>query len=104
MILYCVRHGETVFNAAGRIQGQTDSELSELGRRQCQLVAQALAGEPIEAIYSSPLKRALEGAHCVADRLRLRVCIDARLMEINAGIFQELAWEDIERRYPAEAA
>ncbi len=68
MILYCVRHGETVFNAAGRIQGQTNSELSDLGRRQCELVAQALAAEPIEAVYSSPLKRALEGAQCLAPR------------------------------------
>jgi probable phosphoglycerate mutase len=104
MILYCVRHGETVFNAVGRIQGQTNSELSELGRRQCQLVAKALAAEPIEAVYSSPLKRALEGAQCLADALGQEVRIDPRFMEINAGIFQELAWDDIEARYPAEAA
>ncbi len=58
MILYCVRHGETVFNAAGRIQGQTDSELSPLGLRQCQAVAAVFAQQPIEAIYSSPLRRA----------------------------------------------
>ena len=43
MKLFCVRHGETCFNLAGRIQGQTDSQLSPLGRRQCQAVAEALA-------------------------------------------------------------
>ena len=104
MILYCVRHGETVFNAAGRIQGQTDSELSPLGRRQCQAVAAAFAREPIEAVYSSPLRRAREGAACVADVLGLPVREDDRLMEIHAGIFQGLDWQDIEARYPREAA
>ncbi len=104
MILYCVRHGETVFNAAGRIQGQTDSELSALGRRQCQAVAAAFAGQPIEAIYSSPLRRAREGAACVAETLGLPVIEDDRLMEIHAGIFQGLDWKDIEVRYPREAA
>ena len=104
MILYCVRHGETVFNAAGRIQGQTDSELSPLGRRQCQAVAAAFAREPIEAVYSSPLRRAREGAACVADVLGLPVREDDRLMEIHAGIFQGLDWKDIEARYPREAA
>ena len=104
MILYCVRHGETVFNAAGRIQGQTDSELSPLGLRQCQAVAAAFAGQPIEAIYSSPLRRAREGAECVAQELGLPVSEDARLMEIHAGIFQGLDWADIQVRYPREAA
>jgi broad specificity phosphatase PhoE len=104
MILYCVRHGETVFNAAGRIQGQTDSELSPLGRRQCQAVAAVFARQPIGAIYSSPLRRAREGALCVAEQLGLMVCEDDRLMEIHAGIFQGLDWADIESRYPREAA
>ncbi|HEX4143320.1 MAG TPA: histidine phosphatase family protein [Pirellulales bacterium] len=103
MILYCVRHGETVFNAAGRIQGQTDSELSDLGRGQCQAVAAAFAGQPIEAIYTSPLRRAREGAACVAEKLGLPVIEDARLMEIHAGIFQGLDWADIQVRYPREA-
>jgi len=104
MILYCVRHGETVFNAAGRIQGQTDSELSELGRSQCRAVATAFAGQPIDAIYSSPLRRAREGAACVAEQLGLPVREDDRLMEIHAGIFQGLDWADIQVRYPREAA
>jgi 2,3-bisphosphoglycerate-dependent phosphoglycerate mutase len=104
MILYCVRHGETVFNAAGRIQGQTDSELSDLGRRQCQAVAAFFAQQPIEAIYSSPLRRAREGAQCVAEQLSLPVREDDRLMEIHAGVFQGLDWKDIEVRYPREAA
>ena len=104
MILYCVRHGETTYNATRRIQGQTDSELSAIGWQQCAAVAEALARQKIEAVYSSPLRRALESARLVAESLRLEVQIDPRLMEINAGIFQGLSWEEIEQKHPAEAA
>jgi len=104
MILFCVRHGQTVFNASGRIQGQLDSELSDLGRLQCRAVAEALAAQRIQAVYSSPLKRALDSARAIADRLQLSVQVDPRLMEINAGIFQGLDWPDIDVRYPHEAA
>lgn len=72
MKLYCVRHGETVFNMAGRIQGQFDSQLSPLGLRQCQAVAQALAGETIDAVIASPLARALQSAQVIADSLACR--------------------------------
>jgi probable phosphoglycerate mutase len=104
MLLYCVRHGETVANAAGQIQGQTDSPLSEVGWKQCRAVAAAFAGLPIDAIYASPLHRALDSARCIAEGRRLEVCIDPRLMEIHAGVFQGLAWPEIELRYPVEAA
>ena len=103
MILYCIRHGETVFNAAGRIQGQSESDLSPLGHRQCQAVAESLREVPIDAIYSSPLRRALDSAQCIAAALHVEVQLDPRLMEINAGIFQGLCWSEIDDRYPAEA-
>ena len=54
MKLYCVRHGETEFNAQGRIQGQTDTALSELGHRQSAALARGLVGLGIEAIVSYP--------------------------------------------------
>jgi 2,3-bisphosphoglycerate-dependent phosphoglycerate mutase len=103
MKLICVRHGETFYNLAGRIQGQSDSDLSPLGQRQCQAVAEALAAVKADAIISSPLRRALESAQCVADKLKLTVATDPRLMEINAGVFQGLTWDEIERQFPAEA-
>ncbi len=104
MLLYCVRHGETVANAAGQIQGQTESPLSEIGWKQCRAVAQSFAGLPIDAVYSSPLRRALDTAKCIAESLHLEVRVDPRLMEINAGVFQGLTWIEIEERYPQAAA
>lgn len=104
MKLYCVRHGETQFNSEGRIQGQYDSQLSPLGLRQCQAVAEALTGQAIDAVIASPLTRALRSAECIADHLQLKVVVEPRLMEINAGIFQTLTWHEIAERFPAESA
>ena len=88
MLLYLVRHGESTFNAEGRIQGQSDAPLSELGRRQTQAVADCLAVRPIEVVYCSPLRRALETAQPIADRLGLTMRTDPRLMELDAGAFE----------------
>jgi probable phosphoglycerate mutase len=100
MILYLVRHGESAYNAEGRIQGQADIPLSPLGRRQSVAVAAGFRGLEIDAIYSSPLSRALETARPVAAELGLEPRTDKRLMEINAGIFQGLIWPEIHERYP----
>jgi probable phosphoglycerate mutase len=100
MKLICIRHGETVYNLEGRIQGQADSHLSPLGRRQCEAAAEALADEPIDVIVASPLARAMESARILADRLHLEVATDPRLMEINAGIFQGHTWPEINEKFP----
>lgn len=60
--LLLIRHGETEWNAAGRIQGHSNSALSPLGRRQAEAVAARLSQTPIGAIYSSDLSRALDTA------------------------------------------
>jgi probable phosphoglycerate mutase len=103
MKLFCVRHGETFHNFEGRIQGQTDSQLSPLGIRQCQATAEALGEFAIDAIIASPLARARNSAQHLADRLSLPVELDDRLMEIHAGIFQGLAWNEIDERFPEES-
>ena len=104
MLLYCIRHGETAANSGGKIQGQSDSPLSQRGFAQCRAVAERLWGAGIDAIHASPLGRAAASAACIADRLALDVIYDERLMEINAGVFQGLDWDEIARRFPAESA
>ncbi len=103
MIFYCVRHGESVYNADKRIQGQADIELSDLGRRQSIAVAEALSAYPIDAVFSSPLRRASETARPIAKTFGLSVQTDDRLREIHAGIFQGLRWTEIEGSHPIEA-
>ncbi|MEK6233874.1 MAG: histidine phosphatase family protein [Planctomycetales bacterium] len=103
MILYCVRHGESAFNAEGRIQGQMDAPLSELGRRQGEAVGKAMASIHLDAVYSSPLSRAHDTAIQVAEPHGLEIQLDDRLKEINAGVFQGKLWPEIEAEFPNEA-
>jgi len=102
MLLYCIRHGETTYNAEGRIQGQLDTQLSELGKKQALAVARALAAEPIELVISSPLARAYTTAEPLAKMLGVDIRTDDRLKEINAGIFQNLVPGEMAERYPEE--
>lgn len=68
--LILVRHGETEWNRVERFRGRMDIELNERGRRQAQAVASRLSTWRIEAIYSSPLKRALQTAQPLAKACR----------------------------------
>jgi broad specificity phosphatase PhoE len=88
--LLLVRHGETDWNAEGRLQGQTDRPLSEFGRRQALRLADDLATEQLDAIYSSDLARARETAEIVGERHRLPVVLDPDLREKDWG-----TWEGI---------
>jgi broad specificity phosphatase PhoE len=88
--LLLVRHGETDWNADGRLQGQTDRPLSDYGRRQARKLAEELEGEELEAIYSSDLARARETAEIVGERLGLPVELDAELREKDWGTWEGL--------------
>jgi len=88
--LLLVRHGETDWNAEGRLQGHTDRPLSDFGRRQARQLADELEGEEIEAIYSSDLARARETAEIVGERLGLAVELDPDLREKDWGNWEGL--------------
>ena len=88
--LLLVRHGETDWNAEGRLQGHTDRPLSDYGRRQARELADDLAGDGLDAVYSSDLARARETAEIVADRLGLPVVCDPDLREKNWGSWEGL--------------
>jgi probable phosphoglycerate mutase len=88
--LLLVRHGETDWNAVGRLQGHTDRPLSDFGRRQAQQLAEELADEPLDAIYSSDLARARETAEIAGGRLGLPVVLDPGLREKDWGTWEGL--------------
>jgi broad specificity phosphatase PhoE len=88
--LLLVRHGETDWNADGRLQGHTDRPLSDYGRRQAQQLAGELEAEELDAIYSSDLTRARETAEIVGARLGLPVELDPDLREKDWGNWEGL--------------
>jgi broad specificity phosphatase PhoE len=94
------RHGETVFNVEGRWQGQSDSPLTERGLAQARELARALADEPIAAVYSSDLGRAVDTATEVARLHELTVTTDRRLREIDTGAWTGKGRAEITVEFP----
>ena len=92
--LLLVRHGETDWNAEGRLQGHTDRPLNDYGRRQAKELAERLAGEGADAIYASDLARAKETAEILGERLGLPVVIDPALREKNWGNWEGLTGDE----------
>jgi probable phosphoglycerate mutase len=97
-----VRHGETDWNASGRIQGHSDTPLNAAGRQQAQRVAQRLAPEPVRALYSSDLARAFETATIIGEPLGLTVVTSPRLRERQYGAWEGLTAAEIRVRYPEQ--
>jgi len=99
-----VRHGETAWNAEGRIQGHLDSPLNEEGLAQALLVGERLRRESFTQLYSSDLGRALQTVQPIVDHSGQRVRTDSRLRERNLGVFQGLTGPECERRFPEHYA
>lgn len=100
MRIIFVRHGETEYNVESRYQGHTDTDLSELGRRQARAVAKRLKYESISAVYTSDLSRASETAQAIAAFHDLPVQRTESLRECAFGEWEGLTVKQIAERYP----
>ncbi|MFG1776904.1 histidine phosphatase family protein [Micromonospora sp. NPDC049048] len=98
------RHGNTDWNAANRIQGQTDVPLNDLGREQARGAAPLLAGLRPDAIVASDLSRAADTAAALAALTGLPVRTDPRLRERHFGSWQGLAITEAAEHHPDEFA
>jgi Fructose-2,6-bisphosphatase len=92
--LYLVRHGQSAGNAEGRFGGHSATPLSELGLRQAQLAAKALLKEKITAIYSSDLRRAVQTAEPLANRLGLKINTTSAFRERHVGVLEGLTFDE----------
>ena len=90
MKLYIIRHGETVWNTEGRLQGRADIELNENGIRLARVTARGMADIPFDLAITSPLKRARQTAELVLDDRKVPILEDARLEEITFGEWEGL--------------
>ncbi|MFP2897447.1 histidine phosphatase family protein [Corallococcus sp. 4LFB] len=95
-----LRHGETEWNAQGRLQGHLNSSLSREGLRQADALAARLATLPFQALYSSDLDRAAQTAARIAARTGHDVQQDARLRERGLGILEGLTRAEAGQRHP----
>lgn len=98
--IYLARHGESDWNAANRFQGHSDRPLTEEGRRQAEALAELVAAENVDTIYSSPLIRALETARIVAARTGLEVSELDDLREVDTGSWSGLSRAEVQERFP----
>jgi broad specificity phosphatase PhoE len=86
-MLYIVRHGQTDWNAFGRIQGHAPIPLNSEGRAEARRAALWLRGRRISAFYTSDLRRAVETAKIISSSIRAGWAPEPRLREANAGIW-----------------
>ena len=95
--IYLVRHGETDWNRQLRYQGQRDIPLNEEGNRQAMCVADYLAGENIEMVYSSPLSRARETATLIGEKHGLKLSVEHSLLEIDFGEWEGRKYNELKQ-------
>ena len=100
--LYLIRHGQSAGNASGRFGGHSPTPLSELGKKQAQITAQALAKENIDAIYSSDLLRAVKTAEPLAELLDLPITKTASFRERHVGVLEGLTFDESKNQYPKD--
>ena len=98
------RHGQTAWNAEGRIQGQLDTELTEEGIAQAAVAARRLAALRPDVIVSSDLRRTADTAAALAALTGLTVRYDPRLRERHFGVWQGLTGAEAAARHPEEYA
>lgn len=93
--LLLVRHGETDWNQQMRFQGQTDIPLNAKGIEQAETIARRLRNEPLQAIYSSDLQRAMQTAQIVAKYHELRPIPEPNLRELSYGVWEGMSRDEI---------
>lgn len=105
--IIAIRHGETAWNVDTRIQGQLDIGLNDTGRWQAERMARSLAGEAIDALYSSDLSRAFETASILSrHHPALRASAPAPVPALRERCFGHLegqTWAEIETRWPDDS-
>lgn len=104
MKIYIIRHGETMWNAAGKLQGWSDIELNEKGREVARITAKALKDVNFDIAYTSPLIRARETAEIIIGDRDIQIINDERIKEIGIGeaegrVYDELIKENVENNF-----
>lgn len=100
--LYITRHGQTEWNLEGRMQGQKDSKLTELGEKQAEWLGERLNDDDIDIIISSSSGRAMQTAEIIRGKRNVEIVPDDNLREIHLGQWEGQLSEEIERLWKEE--
>lgn len=100
--IYLVRHAEAMGNVQEFFQGRIDTEISEKGRKQLECLAERFKDIKIEALYSSPLKRAVSTAEAVNRYHGLPMKFNDEIIEINGGRWEGEKWAELPVLFPEE--
>ena len=102
--VFLIRHGATILSAEDRFAGATDVPLSDVGRQQASRLAMRLQGEPIAAVYTSPMIRTVETAQILVEPHGLVAQQREGLREISHGHWEQMTRQEVEERFPEEAS
>lgn len=94
------RHGQTVWNAEHRLQGQLDSPLTDAGLAQAHAIADRLVDAHVLTVCTSPLGRAMQTARIIADRIGADLIEVPELAEVDHGDLAGMTWDEIDVVYP----
>jgi broad specificity phosphatase PhoE len=94
------RHGETDYNATGRMQGHLDSALTEVGRNQARFAVPALARFSPDIVVASDLRRATDTATTFTEVTGVPLRVDKRLRETNLGLWQGMTSAEVDEQWP----
>ena len=99
MIVHLVRHGQTVWNRDRLFQGQSDVELTDLGKTQSRLVAEEVLGFGPESVYTSPLSRTRYIADFIGEGIDKDIIEVPGLLELNLGLLEGKPGEDLRKNW-----
>ncbi|MGH3757267.1 histidine phosphatase family protein [Actinophytocola sp.] len=94
------RHGETDYNATGRMQGHLDSVLTDVGRNQARFAVPALARFSPDIVVTSDLRRAMDTATMFTEATGVPLRVDKRLRETNLGLWQGMTSAEVDEQWP----
>ncbi len=98
--VYLVRHGQTAWNVGEIFRGRADIPLDETGRQEAHLAGEALKGETLHAVYSSPLSRSIETAENIAKFHNLPVTSLEAIIDISYGKWEGIGNQEVQQKYP----
>ena len=101
--IYLIRHAEAEGNLYRRSQGQYNSNVTSLGRRQIAALAERFRDVPLDALWSSDLYRTQSTASAIRKyHPELELHLEPRLREIDVGVWEDMPWGNISRDYPEQ--